>query len=73
MSNFEEGDIVQSITHPTWTGEVIGISITSKSLLISWTQPNGGHIRSWAYFDTVRHLKDTGPSRYEKAIMDRKK
>jgi len=69
------GDFVQSKTHPAWQGHVIQKAIGKyrKSVLIEWKQPDGGHIRSWAYEDTIVVVEKRQRSRYEKAIEDREK
>ena len=75
MTDLQPGDIVQSKLHPVWIGSVVSVSENSYAVLVQWDQPGGGHIRSWAYWDTVIVIKrgDRQPSRYEKAIIDRKK
>jgi hypothetical protein len=70
------GDTVQSKTHPAWVGQVVQRATGKfrRSVLIDWNQPDGGgHIRSWAYEDTVVVVTKRERSRYEKAIEDREK
>lgn len=70
------GDTVQSKAHPAWVGQVVQKAKGQfrRSVLIDWDQPDGGgHIRSWAYEDTIVVVGKRERSRYEKAIEDREK
>ena len=73
MGTYQPGDLVQSKTHPGWSGRVLKISKNGHAAYIDWEHDLSGHIRSWAYIDAIILVEKHEPSRYEKAIAGRKK
>lgn len=44
---------MRSKSFKEWEGKVMEVTPDGRGALVSWRAPNGGHIRTWSYVDSL--------------------